>query len=288
MKRYVWPDGYTSAYAFTIDVDAESPQMWRERQGSIRGLNELEQRRFGLREGIFNLLEVLERFGCKATCYVPGFEAESRPWLLETIASRGHEVALHGYYHEVPAHLSPAQFREVTEKCLFLFERVLGKKPVGFRSPAWEMTAENLAAVRDLGLLYDSSLSGYDHPYELDNLIELPVQWPLDDAVFLRFSGGGDRWPPRFTADACEGWKDYARSVARYAGLAVSTVHPWITGRPGRIALAETMLEYCMSNSTIWTATMAELAAYHAGSANKGVFSESAPAPSIPEGYVQP
>lgn len=285
MIRYEWPEGFTAAYAFTIDVDAESPQMWRARDKKITALNEMEQRRFGLREGIFNLLELLERFGCKATCFVPGFEATSRPWLLERIVSGGHEAALHGFYHEVPAQISAGRFREITEECVELFVRATGKKPVGFRSPSWEMGPEHLKVLSALGMAYDSSLSGYDHPYEIDGLIELPIQWPLDDAVFIRYAGTGvDKGAPLFTKDVAEGWLDYIRGIFRYAGLAASTVHPWLTGRPGRIALAEAMLDYCMNTPNVLVATMAELAAYHAASANKGRFAENAEIPVLPEG----
>ena len=287
MQKYIWPKGYNSAFAFTIDVDAESPQIWRSRETGIKGLNQLEQRRYGLREGIFNLLDVLERFEVKATCFVPCFEAETRPWLLETIVSRGHEVALHGYYHEVPGQLPTARFREITEKCIEFFQKNLGKKPVGFRSPSWEMTGSSLAVLRDLGLSYDSSVSGYNHPYELDGLMEMPIQWSLDDAVFIRYVGGGvDSAPPRFTKDVIEGWIDVSSAICAHGGLAVSTVHPWLTGRPGRLHLAEKLLEHFRKTPGVWMPTMQELATYHESSANKDVFAESTDVPGLPEGYI--
>ncbi len=283
---YTWPQGYTSAFSFTIDVDAESPQLWRAREHGIQGLNELEQRRFGLRQGIFNLLELLEKHGCKATCFVPVYESTTRPWLLERIAQGGHEIGLHGFYHEVPAQLGAARFHDITAQCLDFFTKNLGYTPVGYRSPSWELTPSNLTSLKELGLRYDSSLSGYDHPYQLNGITEIPIQWPLDDAVFIRYAGvGNDRWAPHFTHTVTQGWLDYARGVAQYGGVAVCTVHPWLTGRPGRIALAEKMLEYALQDSTIWVASTGEIADYHQSSMNYNTFNHDAEAPSLPPNY---
>ena len=286
MTPYVWPQGYHAAFSFTIDVDAESPQMWRNRATGIRGLNQLEQRRYGLREGLFHLLDILDRHQVRASCFVPGYEAETRPWLLELLAGRGHEVGMHGWYHEVVADVSTERFREITEKSLELFQRVLGRKPAGFRSPSWEMTPESFGVLADLGLIYDSSLSGYDHPYEIGGMAEIPIQWPLDDAVFFRFIGGGaDHEKPASTAGQCVDWVNFSSTICRYGGIAVSTMHPWLTGRPGRLPLAEALLEHFCRAEGIWVAPLADIAEYHNASVNRGVYAESAEIPVLPGTY---
>ena len=68
---YDWPQNHSCAFCFTIDVDAESPQIWRSRTTGIKALQQLEQRRYGLREGIWNLLDLLDKYEVKATCFVP-------------------------------------------------------------------------------------------------------------------------------------------------------------------------------------------------------------------------
>jgi len=286
MERYTWPEGYNSAYTFTSDVDAESLHIWRSPETGIKGLNQLEQRRFGLREGIFNLLELLEQAGIRATCFVPGYEATTRPWLLETIAKYGHEIGLHCWYHEVVADISADKFREIMEKTISCVKSFTGQTPVGFRSPSWEMTGESLAILKEMGMKYDSSLSGYDHPYEINGITEIPIQWPLDDAIYFRYIGGGvDRWHPASTTVQCGDWTKYIYDICRYGGVAVSTVHPWITGRPGRIAVAEAMLEQVANAKGVWIATLAEIAEYHESSKNFGKYSEGVEIPSLPVGY---
>lgn len=269
-QPYEWRPN-VSALCFTIDVDAESPQLWRSRATGVKGLNQLEQRRYGLRQGLWHLLEKLADRQVAATCFVPLYEAASRPWLLETLTAHGHEIGLHGHMHEAITDLSAERFREITEETLEAITRLTGTRPVGFRSPAWDMTPAALGVLRDLGLLYDSSLSGYDHPYEWDGLVELPIQWPLDDAVFFRFIGGGvDHWTPLSTREACANWLDACHAIHDHGGLCVTTMHPWLTGRSYRMGLAEAVLDYAVNTPGLWVATASEVANWHLASPNHG------------------
>ncbi len=282
---YRWPDGHSCAFCFTIDVDAESPHIWRSRATGIKALQQIEQRRYGLREGIWNLLDLLQNYGVKATCFVPGYEVETRPWLLESLAERGHEVALHGYYHEVSADITTERFRETLEKAMDLFKKQIGVIPRGYRSPSWEMTPESFGVLRDLGLEYDSSLSGYDHPYEIMGLVEMPIQWPLDDAMYFRFFGGGvDRWLSHGTGETAGEWLEYCDAICGHGGVSISTMHPYLSGRTTRLATPEALLRH-FSEKGVWMPTLSELNDYHRSSSNKGKFVASAEIPVLPETY---
>ena len=289
MKQpYRWPENIHAAFCFTIDVDAESPQLWRSRRLPSLSMNELEQRRYGLREGIWNLLELLRRYDVRATCFVPVHEAETRPWLLEALARDNHEIGLHGVLHEVVSELEPDEFAGIVEKGMETVVRMTGTRPVGFRSPAWEMTPWAFDVLQKAGLLYDSSLSGHDHPYSLDDTIEVPIQWPLDDAVFFRYSGtGSDRWPPRSTTETVKSWLEVCKGIESHGGAAVPTVHPWLTGRSYRTPLAEALLEYARNAEGLWICTVKELAAYHAASPNLDTFRESRELPLPPHTMPQ-
>ena len=163
-QPYVWPEGRTGAFCFTVDVDAESPYLWSLKDGPPpRLLGQMEQRLFGPRTGIWRILDLLDRFGVKGTFFVPGSVAEAHPDLLPAFVERGHEVGLHGYFHELAAQASDEEFTGALEAALDIFQRQAGIVPKGFRSPAWEMTPHMLAEVRRRGL-YDSSLMGFDHP----------------------------------------------------------------------------------------------------------------------------
>lgn len=270
---YQWPEGRSSAACLSVDVDAEAPYLWANRAGLPETLGQIEQRRFGPREGLWRILDMLDRVGVKGSFYVPSVTAELHPEILPALVGAGHEIGLHGHLHEVVAETGAAAFEAALDRSLAVFAAQTGQQPRGFRSPAWEMTPAMLAALAARGIGYDSSLSGFDHPYEIDGMIELPVQWQIDDAVFFRFFGGGaDRWPPVRAAGVGAAWAEEFEAGRRFGQLFMITVHPWISGRAQRLAMLEGLLARIVAEGAVWVATAAEIAAWHRASANAGRF----------------
>lgn len=261
---YPWPDGVASAFAFTVDVDVESPLAWRRKGTRITDLGELEQRRFGARQGLGRLLDLLDRHGIKGSFYFPTADVQRHPHLVHDVASRGHEVGLHGHDHERVDALDRASNAWILDRSLEVFRRDHGIVPTGYRSPSWELTTEVHGLLLERGLAYDSSLMGADHPYTLGGLVEVPVEWLLDDAVFFRYRGGGvEAWPPRAPSTVLEAWTDEFEGVHDAGGSYLLTVHPWISGRASRIRMLDTLLERIVATPGVWCATVAELAEHH-------------------------
>ena len=270
---YAWPQGRSSAFCFTVDVDAHSPLLWGLReQPASKLVGQFEQRLFGPRVGIWRLLDLLARHDIQGSFFVPAVVAETFPELLPAFVERGHEVGLHGFFHEIVAHTSDAEFSAALDASLALFQRQVGLTPKGFRSPAWEMTPHMMAELHARGM-YDSSLSGFDNPYTLGGVVEVPVQWAIDDAVYFKFLGGGvDHWPPSASRPVLETWTDEWETLHAEGGLFMLTVHDWISGRAHRIRLLDTLLSTVARTPGAWIATVGEVAAYHAASVNHDRF----------------
>ena len=270
---YAWPQGRSSAFCFTVDVDAHSPLLWGLReQPASKLVGQFEQRLFGPRVGIWRLLDLLARHDIRGSFFVPAVVAETFPELLPAFVERGHEVGLHGFFHEIVAHTSDAEFSAALDASLALFQRQVGLTPKGFRSPAWEMTPHMMAELHARGM-YDSSLSGFDNPYTLGGVVEVPVQWAIDDAVYFKFLGGGvDHWPPSASRPVLETWTDEWETLHAEGGLFMLTVHDWISGRAHRIRLLDTLLSTVARTPGAWIATVGEVAAYHAESVNRDRF----------------
>ena len=117
-------------------------------------------------------------------------------------------------------------------------------------------------------------------PYEIDGVVEVPVQWLTDDAIYFRFFGGGaDKWPPVAPGQVLESWLSEWREVHAEGGLFMITVHPWISGRGQRIALLRTLLAEIAASGEVWFATAEEIARHHARSANAGRFAVASDLP---------
>lgn len=273
---YPWPEGKRAAACFSVDVDAVSPYLWATRNARPETIAVPEHRMAGMRRGLSRMTDMLARLDLRGSFFVPAVVARENPDLLPGLVERGHEIALHGDWHELVGDISDQQFTDALEGSIQLFVAQTGQRPEGFRSPAWEMTPHMLRELRRLDL-WDSSLMGEDVPYTIGGVTELPVRWDIDDAIFFKFLGAGDR-APRSHLEIGERWQSEARSARRHGSLFMLTVHDWISGRPARIDMLEDLWRMIAHSDDIWRPTCGELAQHHRGLTDQPDF----PLPQLP------
>lgn len=107
------------------------------------------------------LLELLGGRGVRATFFVLGWVAERYSSLVRRIASAGHEIASHGYAHELITAQTPAAFRDDIRKAKGILENILSKPVLGYRAPSFSITRDTMWATQILveeGYAYDSSI----------------------------------------------------------------------------------------------------------------------------------
>lgn len=124
------------------------------------------------------LLDLFDRHAIKVTHFVLGWVAERFPELVREIDMRGHEVASHGYSHQLVYNQSPELFREETSKSKVILEDILGKPVLGYRAASYSITKESLWALDilcELGFKYDSSIFPIRHDrYGIPDAESLP------------------------------------------------------------------------------------------------------------------
>ena len=107
------------------------------------------------------ILDMLDEFGVKATFFVLGWVAERCPNLVREINRRGHEIACHGYGHELIYRIGPDKFRKDVHRAKTVLEDISGEKVYGYRAPSYSITGKSLWALDILaeeGFSYDSSI----------------------------------------------------------------------------------------------------------------------------------
>lgn len=108
------------------------------------------------------ILRLLAAYDVRATFFVLGWVAERHPELVAEIAAGGHEIATHGYWHEIVYRQTPQEFGVDLRRSLDAIQRGLtGGHPTGYRAPAFSITRQSLWALdvlRDHGIQYDSSI----------------------------------------------------------------------------------------------------------------------------------
>lgn len=109
-------------------------------------------------ENTHRLLDVLERYGAKATFFVLGWIAEKVPGLVKDIYSAGHEIASHGFAHELIYNQTLEEFREDIHHSKRVLEDLVGTAVLGYRAPSFSITDEAIDVLVAEGFKYDSSL----------------------------------------------------------------------------------------------------------------------------------
>ncbi len=137
------------------------------------------------------VLDLLDEFELKGTFFVLGWVAEHFPGLVREICDRGHELACHGYGHQLIYSISQNKFREDIKKSKALLEDLSGRKILGYRAPSYSMTANSLWALDiliDEGFVYDSSIFPVHHDiYGMPNARRFPHTIKRTNGVILEF-----------------------------------------------------------------------------------------------------
>jgi len=261
--RYRWPNGAQCAVALSWDVDAESGYVYRFPNEAATELDQMEERRFGVRTGVPRILRLLEKYGLPATFFVPGYTIEHHTKAVESIHAAGFEMACHGNVHETLNTLDEAAERRIMQEQLDIYQKYLGIKPVGYRSPSWSLNLRTPGILKENGFIYDSSLMGDDIPYFVGtphgDLAEVPIQWLLDDAPFYRHvygSTNGIAEPDR----VIDLWIQEFQGMYQENGCFGLTMHPWITGRAGRMLGLERLIRAIKAEPGVWWATYQQIA----------------------------
>jgi peptidoglycan-N-acetylglucosamine deacetylase len=259
-----WPNGARVAIAFSFDMDAET--------GFLRSGNyspqPLSRGEYGPRVGVPRILKILDQNNIAATFFIPTVSAELHPDTVDAIlkARMHHEIGVHGWVHERIADLKPEEERTLTRRAYDYWVQRLGHKPAGIRTPSWDFTSETLALVRDLGFTYDSSLMGDDRPYEIvaegkpTGIIELPVEWILDDNTYYNYDRATYQYHRMSDSDVYEIYKGEFDKAYEERTFFLVTMHPFISGHRSRVAQFEKLVAYMKSKPGVWFATCEQIA----------------------------
>jgi polysaccharide deacetylase family protein (PEP-CTERM system associated) len=140
--------------AMTIDVED-----WFQVENLARAIPRESWRRRELRveRNMDRLLELMAAHGVSATCFVLGWIADRCPTVIKRIADQGHEIASHGYGHELLTKLTPDEFRADVERSKNVLEQLTGAPVLGYRAPSFSITDWSIPILEEAGFRYDSS-----------------------------------------------------------------------------------------------------------------------------------
>ncbi len=146
------PNPHNTPAAMSIDVEdwfqvqnlAIDSSLWDSNERRVEG-------------NVDRMLELMQQYKVTCTCFILGWIAERHPDVVKRIAEAGHEIACHGYNHELIYDLSHDEFREDIRSSKHLLEDITGATVVGYRAPCFSITDWAIDILQEEGYTYDSS-----------------------------------------------------------------------------------------------------------------------------------
>lgn len=192
-------------------------------------------------ENTRKILHIFDAYNVKATFFILGIVAEKHPELVEGIHKAGHEVASHGYGHELVYEQTESQFRQDLLRSKRILEEITGEPVLGYRAPSFSIvqtTPWALDVLLELGFRYDSSIYPIQHDrYGIPHAERTPhvvhsngkdVLWEFPPCTYrvigknIPMAGGGYfRFFPYRLTKAC------LRSLNKRGLSAMVYLHPW-------------------------------------------------------------
>lgn len=254
-----WPNGAKLAVCLSFDVDNE--QLARGETLPVP----MSAGQYGATTGLPRVLKLLDLHNLPASFYIPAASLVVQPSIAQDILKSGrHEIAVHGWIHEnLPALDDAAEEERLLNQAIEYLTKATGKRPVGYRAPSWAFSRHTLGLIRKAGFLYDSSMMALDEPYELvangqpTGLIELPVEWILDDAPYFGRTGALPAPEQIFKV-----YRDEFDMAYEEGTMFMLTMHPHVVGHRSRALHLGRLIEYMKSKPGVWFATAEQIATY--------------------------
>lgn len=252
-----WPEGARCAVCLSFDADHETIPLSGADESAMR----ISQGQYGSRRGMPRIREILARHNVPATFFYPAVSALLHPEEVRALADEGHEIGIHSWIHEGNMSLPPGIERELTMRAMDTLTKLAGRPPVGIRTASWDFSAATLDIIREIGLLYDSSLMSDDDAYELNDagvptgVVELPPEWIRDDAVYLSMRRAPTLRPYTSPSVVEEIFVRELDGAWEEQGLFVLTMHPHHIGHRSRVWIIERVIEHAKAKGGCWFST---------------------------------
>lgn len=260
--KITWPGGARVAVWVipNIEVFALNERM-PVGKGNIPDVYAWSVRDYGARVGVFRIMEVLSKYGVRATVTLNSEVCDAYPQIMEDAMKlewefMGHNQSNTRRLSEIP----PQDEKRVIHETLERIQKTTGKKPRGWLGSGLQETWNTLDYLADEGVLYIADWVNDDQPYLMDingkRLVSIPYSAEINDL-------------PAFDQHHCSAAEFEAmirwqfdtlyREGARSGRVMAIALHPYIIGFPHRIWVLDSALAYIAGHEGVWFATGGEI-----------------------------
>ena len=256
-----WPGGARCAVALSFDADHETIPLRDADESPMR----ISQGQYGARRAMPRIRALLQKEAIPATFFYPAVSALLHPDEVRGVARDGHEIGVHSWIHERNTTLPFEAERDLSMRAAEVLDALAGRPCTGMRTASWDFSPHTLVIIKEMGLLYDSSLMADDEPYELmadgeaSGVVELPPEWLRDDAVYFNMHRFSALRPYTAPSAVEEIFKAEFDGALAEGGLFLLTMHPHVIGHRSRMPVLERLIRHIKTHN-VWFATHEQVA----------------------------
>src|SRR3974377_1319622 len=239
VPHWTWPAGKRIAVVFNVCLEAWSDgkapgisPMGNPLPSGVLDTMAISWAAYGVKAGIYRLLEAVARHGARSSVMVSAVIAERAPEAVRAVAQAGHEVLSHSYAMDViPALLSDAEERANIARCTTLLEQASGRKVVGWLSPRGTSRGGAARLLAEAGYIWYGDVFDDDLPYVKSfgerKIVAIPLGTDVNDMPFMKYGN-----PPKLMLESFEENLTVARERSTGPSMIDVTSHAHIFGRP--------------------------------------------------------
>ena len=262
-----WPGGKRIAVVFNVCLEAWSDgkapgisPMGNPLPQGVLDTMAISWAAYGVKTGIYRLLEAFGRHGAKTSVMVSAIVAERAPEAVKAIAQGGHEVLSHSYAMDViPALLSDEEERANIERCTKLLETASGQKIRGWLSPRGTSKPTTPKLLAEAGYRWYGDVFDADMPYVLrfgnKSIVAIPLSYDVNDMPSMKYGHA-----PQTMLDAFDDVIAIARQRDDELRIIDVTSHAHIFGHHRGAYYYEKIIEKATASPDIWVGTRAQVA----------------------------
>jgi peptidoglycan/xylan/chitin deacetylase (PgdA/CDA1 family) len=256
--KIFWPENRRMTVAITFDFQGGEPV--RPLANGKRTTKTMPKANTD-RKPVFGGFQNVGRSQSQDDFLTCGGIAERYPDAVKAIAEQGHEIAGHGYHHEIARDLSRQEEKDVTRRTTDMLMKRTGKRPIGWRTCT--QSVNTVEILMEEGYIWNSNSFADDLPFVWENgqsrLVELPRQPFGDGRLYGHQNRAGDHPDNALTL-----WKSFFDELYKESSIAPTfttfQLHPYVSSRPGRTNALKEMIEYMKGHQGVWFATGIEIA----------------------------
>jgi peptidoglycan/xylan/chitin deacetylase (PgdA/CDA1 family) len=265
--EWLWPGGKRIAVIFNVCLEAWSDgkapgisPMGNPLPAGVLDTMAISWAAYGVKCGIYRLLDAFARHGAKSSVMVCAVIAERAPAAVKAVADAGHEVLSHSYAMDVvPALLSEDEERKNITRCTALLEKVSGARVQGWLSPRGTSRQDTPRLLAEAGYRWYGDVFDDDLPYVLAfgnrKIVAIPLATDVNDMPFMKFGNA-----PKMMLESFKENLEIARANRGAPQIIDVTAHAHIFGRPRGAHYYEKIIELAASAADVWVGTRAQIA----------------------------